>query len=109
MTIREEIAELLAPFFLATDVEDYKKYNISLFEDLIESESLARSKVDRLDSYVEALDDMFLEIAKLADPDEGQFNPGNLETNMDDIHEIRIRLTDKKKLDAASEAISKEK
>jgi hypothetical protein len=40
----------------------------------------------------EALDDMFLEIAKLAVPDERQPSAGDLHVNMDDIHEIRKSL-----------------
>lgn len=40
----------------------------------------------------EALDDMFLEIAKLAVPDERQPSAGDLHINMDDIHEIRKSL-----------------
>ncbi len=40
----------------------------------------------------EALTDMFLEIAKLAEPDERQSSSGDLHTNMDDIWEIKKRL-----------------
>jgi hypothetical protein len=38
------------------------------------------------------LDDMFLEIAKLAEPDERQPSAGDLHTNMDEIYIIRDKI-----------------
>lgn len=57
------------------------------------SHSLAEARrEERIDSYKKALDDMFLEICKLAEPDERQPSAGDLHTNMDDIHSIRTML-----------------
>lgn len=42
--------------------------------------------------YKKALSDMFLEIAKLAEPDERQPSAGDLKTNMDNIWEIKKKL-----------------
>lgn len=49
----------------------------------------------REEAYKSALDDMFLEIAKLAEPDERQASAGDLHTNMDNIHKIRVALKPK--------------
>lgn len=38
------------------------------------------------------LDKMFLEIAKLAEPDDRQPSAGDLHTNMDEIHKIRSKI-----------------
>lgn len=43
--------------------------------------------------YKSALDDMFLEIAKLAEDGEG-FRDGEIETHLDEIHKIRVKLLD---------------
>lgn len=48
--------------------------------------------------YKEGLDDMFLEIAELAEPDERQPSAGDLHTNMDDIYEIKKKLLKDKQL-----------
>lgn len=40
-----------------------------------------------------ALNEMFMEIVELAEPDERQFSAGDLNTNMDDIYAIVQKLT----------------
>ena len=44
------------------------------------------------EQYKKALSDMFLAIAKLAEPDERQLSAGDLTTNMDNIWEIKVKL-----------------
>ena len=46
----------------------------------------------RAEGYKEALNDMFDEIYKLAEPDERQPSSGDLHTNMDEMHNIRTKL-----------------
>lgn len=55
------------------------------------SNTIATKSVE--ESYKKALDDMFLEICKLAEPDERQPSAGDLNTNMDNIHDIRVKLS----------------
>jgi hypothetical protein len=45
------------------------------------------------ESYKKALDDMFLEICKLAEPDERQPSAGDLNTHINNIHDIRVKLS----------------
>lgn len=65
----------------------------------IDDTSLLHQSNERLveDTYKEALNDMFFEIANLAEPDERQPSAGDLNTNMDFIHEIRKKLLIKHK------------
>ena len=67
--------------------------NINPWADLlVTKEELSQAIVKARE---ETLNDFFLEIAKLAEPDERQPNPGELHTNMDDIFEIKEALSKK--------------
>lgn len=50
-----------------------------------------------MDTYKEALDDMFSEICKLAEPDERQPGAGDLNTHLDNIFDIRKELLRQRK------------
>ena len=76
-----------------TKEDEYNHYSqAKAIVELFKKELATAHAVGRAEGYKRGLDDMFIEIAHLAEPDERQFNAGDLKTNMDFIHEIRTKL-----------------
>lgn len=90
---------------LNTNIEFYRHWNAPALKEEIVSLNIAFQALEKMlwkmkaekdlayaKGKADGADKMFLEIAKLAEPDERQFGAGCLNTHLDEIHKIRADL-----------------